>query len=170
MSAIYGIVGQSETLYSTHLESMRSRLLHRGTHTREWNPARNVYLGELSSAQGSLCNREELPMAADVSLFNSTELIHQLTAGAGTNSSYDAYTLIYDQFQKYGPDCFRHLNGDFVIALWDDKEKRLPLARDPLGARSLYYYCATGLIAFASEYKALRTATGIYKSLLAKLI
>jgi asparagine synthase (glutamine-hydrolysing) len=47
-------------------------------------------------------------------------------------------------------------NADFALALWDDHEKMLVLARDPLGVKPMYYVHQPGrFVAFASEIKAL---------------
>jgi asparagine synthase (glutamine-hydrolysing) len=43
----------------------------------------------------------------------------------------------------------------FAIALWDARERRLLLARDPFGIKPLYYRVAGGVLSFASELKAL---------------
>ena len=45
----------------------------------------------------------------------------------------------------------------FALALWDARERRLVLARDPFGIKPLVYALAPGRLAFASELKALMT-------------
>jgi asparagine synthase (glutamine-hydrolysing) len=43
----------------------------------------------------------------------------------------------------------------FAIALWDARERRLLLARDPLGIKPLYYWAGADKLVFGSELKAL---------------
>ena len=48
------------------------------------------------------------------------------------------------------------LRGDFAMAVADLQGERLVLSRDPLGTRPLYYIETSGLLAFATEMKALK--------------
>jgi len=59
---------------------------------------------------------------------------------------------IYD---KHGVDAVQHLRGMFAFALWDEKYKRLILARDRFGIKPLYYCTVGQEFYFASEAKAL---------------
>jgi asparagine synthase (glutamine-hydrolysing) len=51
------------------------------------------------------------------------------------------------------------LVGMFAVALWDEWEQALMLFRDRAGKKPLYYAKSSGQFYFASELKALRTAT-----------
>ena len=50
--------------------------------------------------------------------------------------------------------------GMFAIALWDQAERRLTLARDRLGEKPLFYGWVRGTFVFGSELKALRAYPG----------
>ncbi|MEO8188954.1 MAG: asparagine synthase (glutamine-hydrolyzing) [Acidobacteriota bacterium] len=60
-----------------------------------------------------------------------------------------------------GPEALPRLEGMFVLALWDDRQGRLLLARDRLGIKPLYYTRLAGGLAFASEPKALLALPGV---------
>ena len=54
-----------------------------------------------------------------------------------------------------GDDFVRELDGMFALALWDDRRKRLLLARDRFGKKPLLYAEAGGRLWFGSEFQAL---------------
>lgn len=69
-------------------------------------------------------------------------------------SRTDTETIIH-LYEERGLDFVHELEGDFAIALWDEANRRLVLARDPLGVKPLYYTIADGRLIFASEIKAI---------------
>jgi len=58
-------------------------------------------------------------------------------------------------YAERGAAMLSELRGMFALAIWDEREKRLLLARDPLGIKPLYYSTAGGCFRFASQVKAL---------------
>ena len=63
-----------------------------------------------------------------------------------------------------GPACLQSLNGFFSLAIYDDHEKTLFIARDRIGIKPLYYSFDDDRFLFASEMKSL-LAYGINKEL-----
>ena len=51
-------------------------------------------------------------------------------------------------------------NGMFALALWDNHERKLTLARDRFGEKPLYYGWCGATLAFASQLKAMQTLPG----------
>jgi len=47
--------------------------------------------------------------------------------------------IVLRAWRQFGPDCLRKLRGCFAVALHDADRGELRLARDPLGAHSLFY-------------------------------
>jgi asparagine synthase (glutamine-hydrolysing) len=53
------------------------------------------------------------------------------------------------------------ISGMYAFALWDNKEKKLTLARDHAGIKPLYYGWINGLFYFSSELNTLKTVDGV---------
>jgi len=60
-----------------------------------------------------------------------------------------------------GPLGLGDLDGAFAAAWWDGERRRLTLARDPFGVRSLYHTYHQGVFYFASELKQLLAVPGL---------
>ena len=96
-------------------------------------------------------------------IYNFRELRSRLEArGESFVSESDgevAHRLLRDEHD--GPDGLARLEGMFALALWDEKPRRLLLARDRMGIKPLYYALTPAGIAFASEPRALLEFPGI---------
>ncbi|MEO6096903.1 MAG: asparagine synthase-related protein [Fibrobacteria bacterium] len=69
------------------------------------------------------------------------------------------------RFREMGfPGALAGLNGDFSVALFDSKNRKLWLARDRFGVKPLYYARGRGYLAFASRPSALFGMPGIGKA------
>lgn len=129
--------------------------------------------GELASGNAGLVHRmrfttpesltEELPrrsgthlVTCDARIDNREDLGAKLSLTASAVSDLNDSDLILAAYDKWGDDCAAHIVGDFVFAIWDDRERKLFAARDPLGIKHFYYYYAPNkLFALASEIAAL---------------
>lgn len=58
--------------------------------------------------------------------------------------------IVLAAFEQWGDQCFSRLVGDWALALWDDQGKRLILARDHAGSRSLYFSSTTTKVCWAT--------------------
>jgi asparagine synthase (glutamine-hydrolysing) len=63
--------------------------------------------------------------------------------------------IIPHLWEEYGAGMFDHLQGQFALALWDGRERRVILARDRFGICPLHYSRQGDWLLFGSEIKAL---------------
>jgi len=98
-------------------------------------------------AHARLDNREELGSALGLS-------------GAELVSTSDA-RLILMMHQRWGDGGVARCLGAFAFARWDAEARRLTLARDCLGNRSLFYYCGPQFVVFATTLGALLALPGV---------
>jgi len=89
-------------------------------------------------------------------VFNYLELRAELeAAGHKFRTSTDTEVVLH-LYERDGPRCLERLNGQFAIAIWDTRRRRLFLGRDRLGVRPLFYTeTPGGALLFASEIKSL---------------
>src|SRR5499427_5985372 len=88
-------------------------------------------------------------------IYNYRELRKQLEALGHrfyTDSDTEAIVHAYDE---WGTDCPKYLRGMFALAIWDEREKSLFLARDRVGKKPLLYAEVNGQLVFGSEFMAL---------------
>jgi asparagine synthase (glutamine-hydrolysing) len=63
--------------------------------------------------------------------------------------------VIVHLYEEHGTGCVERMRGMFTFAVWDDRARRLVVARDRLGIKPLYFAVTHGRLLFASELKAI---------------
>jgi asparagine synthase (glutamine-hydrolysing) len=111
---------------------------------------------DLSTGQQPLCNEDgSLWISFNGEIFNYVELRVELEAlGHAFRTRSDTEVIVH-AWEAWGEDAFRRFNGQWAVALWDERAQRLVLSRDPLGVRPIYYAEHDGRLWFGSEVKAL---------------
>ena len=93
-------------------------------------------------------------------VYNFRELRRELGAAGHRFRSETDTEVVLELFAREGAACFARLRGMFATALWDRRERRLVLARDPMGIKPLYVHRTPSALAFASELRALAALPG----------
>jgi asparagine synthase (glutamine-hydrolysing) len=73
----------------------------------------------------------------DGRLDNRAELISQLRDPVSVRST--DVQIVGAAFERWGDTCFAKLVGDWALSIWNPNNRSLILAKDPIGARHLYY-------------------------------
>ena len=89
-------------------------------------------------------------------IYNFPELRSELEGYGHVFHTRSDTEVIVHGYKQWGDDVLNHLNGMFGLALWDVRERRLMLARDPFGIKLLYYRIDGERLYFGSEMRAVQ--------------
>jgi asparagine synthase (glutamine-hydrolysing) len=92
-------------------------------------------------------------------IYNFQELKRELQGYGHVFRTNSDTEVIVHGYKQWGDDVLNRLNGMFGLAIWDVRERRLLLARDPFGIKPVYYRIDRGRLYFGSEMRPIR-ATG----------
>lgn len=91
-------------------------------------------------------------------IYNFPELRKELESYGHVFQTKSDTEVVIHGYKKWGEDVFNHLNGMFGLAIWDDKNKKLIIARDAMGIKLVYYKLDSNSIYFGSEIRAVSAA------------
>jgi asparagine synthase (glutamine-hydrolysing) len=91
-------------------------------------------------------------------IYNHRELRVGLESHGVRFRSTSDTEVILALYGREGRAGLARLRGMFALALWDAREERLVLARDPWGIKPLYYAVDAGVLRFASQLRALEAS------------
>src|SRR5579862_9822182 len=129
-----------------------------------WSADRRCALGHRRLSIIDLSERASQPMISDDGLlvvvfngeiYNYPQLRSELeTEGVRFRTTSDTEVLLH-LYARYGGEMVHRLRGMYAVAVWDETEQRLFLARDPYGIKPLYTANDGWTFRFASQVKAL---------------
>ncbi|HXY13068.1 MAG TPA: asparagine synthase (glutamine-hydrolyzing) [Terriglobales bacterium] len=164
MCAIAGICNSTNAPVNIQLlKDMIAMLRHRGPD--EWGIHSDAGIGlanarlsiiDLNRGHQPLCNEDgSIWITFNGEIFNFVELRKELISRGHIFSTHSDTEVILHLYEEKGEDCFRDLNGQWGLAIWDARERKLLLSRDRLGVRPVFYTQVGDNLIFGSEMKAL---------------
>ena len=164
MCGIAGYAALSgHALTAAALAPMLERVAHRGPDDQGCWVGDGVVLGHrrlavIDVASGHQPLRGARPgtvLVINGEIYNYRELRRELErAGHRFVTASDSEVAAH-AYDRWGEAFLERLDGMFALALWDDSERRLILARDRMGEKPLFYCERDGMLLFASELSAL---------------
>jgi asparagine synthase (glutamine-hydrolysing) len=107
----------------------------------------------------------EFAFTAAARLDGRGELCDALAVPSGERPSTADGRLVYLAYRRWGRDCVHHLAGDWALAAWDGRLRRLFLARDAFGQTGIYYHAGPHAFAFATSLRGLFAMPGVRRDL-----
>lgn len=86
-------------------------------------------------------------------LYNTEELRILLIRLGHTFETHSDTEVVLHAYAQWSESCVDKFNGIFAFAVWEEKRKKLFLARDRIGVKPLFYKLHAGGLIFASEIK-----------------
>ena len=146
------------------LKSALEALSHRGPdHAGTWHSDR-VAMGHTRLAIIDLSASANQPMTTsddrytivfNGEIYNYLDLHNALEREGDLFQSASDTEVVLLGYRKWGNTVLRRLRGMFALAIWDNLQKKLLLARDRIGVKPLFYSAVGNGLIFASEMKAI---------------
>ncbi len=163
----------SQEVEAERLAAMSDALAHRGpdgegvwvsTDRRAGLAFRRLAILDLSREANQPMENEDgsVRIVFNGEIYNHARLRPELEArGHRFRTDHADTETIVHGYEVWGEDVVHHLEGMFAFAIWDDRQKRLFLARDRVGIKPLYFAWIPGGFLAASEIKALVAHPGV---------
>jgi len=161
-----GIAGQirfdGRSVEREVLERMCAAIEHRGPDSRGVHLENGVGLGiqrlriiDLHTGDQPIYNEDRSVVTVlNGEIYNYRELRERLERSGHEFATQTDTEVIVHLYEEEGPDLVRSLHGMFAFALWDERRRRLVLARDRVGKKPLFYAERNGVLSFGSELNA----------------
>jgi len=88
-------------------------------------------------------------------IYNFRDIRDELERTGTTFVSHSDTEVVLKAYAQWGSECLTKFRGMFAFALWDASQRRLFIARDPMGIKPLYYAQVGSFFLFASEVRSL---------------
>ena len=155
MCGILGIVGRPRPEALDAIELLR----HRGPDGEgRWSgeraglAMRRLAIIDLETGDQPVANeRGDVVAIVNGELYNYRELRAELESKGHVFRGVGDVEVVPHMYEEHGERFVEHLRGMFAIALWDESNARLLLARDRFGIKPLYLADVSDGLAFSSE-------------------
>lgn len=161
MCAIAGILGLP--MDRDILDLMSQTMLRRGPdgngrYIHEGCALLHSRLAIIDPAGGSqpmalLWGTERYVLVYNGELYNTAELRQELERWGHHFLGHSDTEVVLHAYARWGEKCVERFNGIFALAVWEERSRKLFLARDRIGVKPLFYSLQAGGMVFSSEIK-----------------
>lgn len=117
---------------------------------------RRLSIIDVDTGSQPMCNEDgTVWVVFNGEIYNYVALRKELRGRGHVFKSNADTEVIVHLYEELGEACVSRLKGMFAFAIWDERQRRLFLARDRVGIKPLYYTRTASAFLFASEIKCL---------------
>jgi len=148
------------------IQAMARSIVHRGPDDEGYYVNGPIGLGfrrlsiiDLEGGHQPMSDAEEtVRVVFNGEIYNFPELRRELESfGHVFRTRCDTEVIVLG-YKQWGDEVFNRLNGMFGVAIWDERKRRLVIARDPFGIKPIYYRIQDGKVSFGSEIRTILAA------------
>ena len=163
-----GIAGIVDSNSGSHVERelihrMCERIVHRGPDDEGIFVKSGTGLGmrrlsiiDVAGGQQPVFNEDSSAwIVFNGEIYNFPDLRPELEAKGHKFRTHSDTEVILHLYEEMGSECVQKLRGMFAFAIYDERNRKLLLARDRLGKKPLHYALHNGRLLFASEIKSI---------------
>ena len=149
MCGIFSIVNfDGDSVSETLLSLMSKKMYHRGPDDGGMFIDSNVGIGmrrlsiiDIEGGHQPIANEtKDVHIVLNGEIYNYKELRSDLIKQGHEFSTNSDVEVLVHLYEEYGCECIEKLNGMFAFVLYDQKNKKIWIARDRLGIKPLFYY------------------------------
>lgn len=175
MCGIAGYVDLSSEVHPNTIREMIDEIAYRGPDSSGvfLNKNKTVALGvrrlsiiDLKTGDQPIKNEDgSVVVIFNGEIYNYRELRTDLIKRNHRFKTQSDTEVLVHGYEEWGENFVKKLNGMFAFAIWDEREKRLLLARDRAGIKPLYYCRLGNELIFGSEVKTILKYFKVVKNL-----
>jgi asparagine synthase (glutamine-hydrolysing) len=148
------------------VQAMARSIIHRGPDDEGYYVNGPIGLGfrrlsiiDIEGGHQPMSDAEEtIRVVFNGEIYNFPELRRELEGfGHAFRTRCDTEVIVLG-YKQWGDDVLNRLNGMFGLAIWDERKRRLLVARDAFGIKPIYYKIEGGKVSFGSEIRAILAA------------
>ena len=165
MCGIAGIISAAadEPIERETIHRMCQSMVHRGPDDEGIFVKQGIGLGmrrlsiiDLAGGHQPVSNEDgSVSIVFNGEIYNFPSLREDLLRRGHRFSTHTDTEVIVHLYEEMGTDCVSKLRGMFAFALYDERRRKLLIARDRLGIKPVHYALAGERLLFASEIKAI---------------
>jgi len=156
--------GNQAPVRRVDIEAMARSIIHRGPDDEGYFIAgplgfgfRRLSIIDLSGGHQPMSDQEEsVWVIFNGEIYNFPELKRELQGHGHVFRTNSDTEVIIHGYKQWGDEVLNRLNGMFGLAIWDVRQRRLVLARDPFGIKLIYYRIDGDSLYFGSEMRPIR--------------
>jgi asparagine synthase (glutamine-hydrolysing) len=145
------------------VEKMARSMVHRGPDDEGYYVSGPLGLGfrrlsiiDIEGGHQPMSDQDEtIRVVFNGEIYNFPELRRELEGfGHVFRTRCDTEVIVLG-YKQWGDEVLNRLNGMFGLAIWDERKRRLVIARDPFGIKPIYYKIDDGNVWFGSEIRSI---------------